>query len=91
MPRVGDFPRTLGSQMPRELNEEVAHCHKRAEECARKAECASCGEMREDFLLLKKSWVHLAQGYELAERLVDFSRDNQRRRVEFFDDGRPII
>lgn len=70
----------FGFPMPREVNEEVAHCHERAEDCAQKAERAPCEELRDDFLLLKKSWVHLAHGYELAERLVDLSRDNHRRR-----------
>lgn len=70
--------------MPREVNEEVAHCHERAEDCAQKAERAPCEELRDDFLLLKKSWVHLAHGYELAERLVDLSRIIIVDGVEFF-------
>jgi hypothetical protein len=70
--------------MLRKLSEEVRACHAHADECARKAEDAFTEDMRQDFLRLRQSWLKLASSYEFAERLLDFSKDNNRRRAEFY-------
>ena len=72
--------------MLRNLNDEVTFGYGRAEEYARKARAAFTDEMRADFLRLQESWLHLARSYEFAERLLDFSKENKRRRTEFYSD-----
>jgi hypothetical protein len=46
--------------------------------------------MRDDYLRLQESWIALAHSFELAERLTNFSRDNEWRRAEFFGDDMPL-
>jgi hypothetical protein len=66
------------------VSDEVSECHARAEECARKAERASSEELRHDYLTLQRGWLALASSFELGNRLISFSQENQRRRDEFF-------
>ena len=46
-------------------------------------ERASSKELRDDYLQLRRSWLALASSFELGERLISFSQENQRRRGEF--------
>jgi hypothetical protein len=66
--------------MLRKLSKEVADCYAHADACKRKADSALTEETREDFLRLHKSWLNLARSYEFAERLLDFTNENGRRR-----------
>jgi hypothetical protein len=66
------------------VSDQVSGCYVSAEECARKAEKAFSAAMREDLLRLQASWLNLARSYEFAERLLDFSKENERRRTEFY-------
>jgi hypothetical protein len=61
------------------LSKEVRDCHARAEACAEKAQNAFNAEMREDFLRLRDSWLKLAQSYQFAERLIDFTNETEKR------------
>ncbi len=72
--------------MLRRLSREVVDCYVRAENCQRKAEAAPTEESRQDFLQIQQSWLKLATSYEFAERLLDFSKENKRRRAEFYGD-----
>ncbi len=67
--------------MLRKLTDEVRNCYERADECGRKANASASAELRADFLLLQQSWLNLARSYEFAERLLDFSAENNRRRA----------
>ena len=69
--------------MLRKVNQEVSYCLARADACGRKAEVSE--ETREVFLRLRQSWLALARSYEFGERLVDFSKENRRRRNEFYE------
>jgi uncharacterized protein with PIN domain len=69
--------------MLRKLSKEVGDCYAHAEECARKAKEAIFEELRNDYLRLQQSWLTLARSYEFAERLLDFSKENNKRRTEF--------
>ena len=51
------------------LSAPVRECLAHAQECADRAEAAPDDETREDFLLLEKSRLKLAIGYDLAARL----------------------
>jgi hypothetical protein len=74
-----EFPAMLAR-----LSQEIIDCHTRAEEYQRKADTAASDQSRRDFLALQQSWLSLAGSYELAERLLDFSKENQKRREDFF-------
>jgi hypothetical protein len=76
--------------MLRKLSEDAGACYARADECAREADEAFSEPTRQDLLRLHQSRVKLACSYEFAERLLDFSKDNNRRRAEFYGDGEPI-
>jgi hypothetical protein len=67
----------------------VDEYHARAEECAGKAERAYSEELRHDYLTLQRSWLALASSFELGDRLISFSQENQRRRHEFFSIAAP--
>ncbi len=73
--------------MLRKLSHEASDCFARAEECACKAEAAVSDQQRDDYLRLQRSWLTLANSYELADRLLSFSKENRHRRVEFYGDG----
>jgi hypothetical protein len=79
--------------MLRKLSQEVSDCYAHAEEAGRKAKETSSEELRKDYLRAQQSWLTLAHGYEFAERLLDFSKENERRRAEFYGsdwrDARP--
>ena len=74
--------------MLRQLSEQVREYLNRAEACARKAENASSEELRDDYLTLQRRWLSLASSFELGERLVDFSKTNNRRREQFFGNSK---
>ena len=73
--------------MLRKLSEEIRECYAHAEECARKAKEVTVEELRNDFLRRQQSWLALARSYEFAERLLDFTKENSRRRAEFYGDN----
>jgi hypothetical protein len=57
-----------------------------AAECERRAAAALTGDGRRKYLRLQRNWLKLAQSYEFAERLLDFSKENKKRRAEFYGD-----
>ena len=69
--------------MLRKLSREVSHCYAHAEDCAQKAADAATEQSRNDYLRLEQNWLTLALSYEFGERLSEFTKENQRRRVEF--------
>ena len=62
--------------MVRKLSTEATDCYVQASAYARKAKLASTGEMRESFLRLEQSWLSLARSYELSDRLLVLSKEN---------------
>jgi hypothetical protein len=78
---------TRGSQVLQKLSDRISECLTRAEECTLKAEAALTEDRREDFLRLAQSWMRLAESCEFADLLLDFAKENNRRRTEFYDDG----
>jgi hypothetical protein len=81
---------TLGPKMLRKLSEEVRSCLAHAEECERKAEVATSEKSRNDYLRLRQHWLTLANSHEFAERLLDFSKENNRRRAELYEYPRAL-
>jgi hypothetical protein len=45
------------------LSEQIRECLQHAEHCARKAKSASSAELRDDYLMIEKKWLSLAQSY----------------------------
>jgi hypothetical protein len=72
--------------MLRKLSREVSDCYAQADDCARKATEAVTEQSRNDYLRAQQSWLTFAHSYEFAERLLDFSNENKRRRAEFYGD-----
>jgi len=72
------------ADMLRQLSKEVSDCYAHAEVCARKAAEATADQSREDYLRVQRHWLTLARSYEFGERLRDFSKENNRRRAEFY-------
>lgn len=73
--------------MLRKLSKEVRDCYARAEECARKAKQVVNEELQKDYLRTQQSWLTVARSYEFVERLLNFSKENNRRRAEFYGDN----
>ncbi len=67
--------------MLRKFSQEVANCYSHADNCGRRAKAAPTDELRQDFLLLKESWLTLAQSYQFGARLNDFALENRRRQT----------
>jgi hypothetical protein len=63
--------------MPVSLSDQVRECLRHAEDCARQAASQSDPGLRRDFLDVEASWLKLARGYELTERLADFSKSTR--------------
>jgi hypothetical protein len=70
--------------MLRNLSNEVRYCYAHANACASKAAMARDEERRKSYLRLQERWLILAQSYAFEERLLDFSKENQRKRAEFY-------
>ena len=49
--------------MLNKLNEQIRDCLQHAEHCAREADIASSAELRDDYLMLERRWLSLAQTY----------------------------
>ena len=49
--------------MLNKLDKQFHECLQHAESCALKAKTASCAELRDDYLMLEKRWLSLAQNY----------------------------
>jgi hypothetical protein len=62
--------------------EEIAACHRHAAECRDKAAQTDDPDMRRDLLALERSWLFLADSYELSERLTGFTGETERRKTE---------
>ena len=65
--------------MLKSLSEDIRHCLRHAEDCARKAAAYTDPNLKEDFLQLERRWLSLARSYEFTERLGDFSDESQRK------------
>jgi hypothetical protein len=61
------------------LSEQIRECHRKAEDCARKAAAETDSKLKRDYLLMEQRWLVLAQSYELSGRLTDFSVEAKRR------------
>jgi hypothetical protein len=57
-----------------ELTEKIRDCYRHAEFCRGRAKEQSDSVLRQDFLDCERSWLLLARGYELAERMEALSR-----------------
>jgi len=66
--------------MLNKIREEITECHRHAAECRDKAGQTSDPEMKRDLLVLERSWLFLANSYELSERLSDFTDEAERRK-----------
>jgi hypothetical protein len=49
----------------KELSEQIRECLQHAEYCACKAKTASSVELRDDYLMVERRWLSLAQSYRL--------------------------
>jgi hypothetical protein len=75
--------------MLRKLSVQVQVCFDRALDAKRKADTTANPARKAEFRQFEKSWLVLAESYELTERLTDFTaenagwrrRFNERRRV----------
>src|SRR5262245_45129322 len=76
--------------MLRQLSKEASDCYAHAEDCARRAAEATTDKERDDYRRLERHWLTLALSYEFGERLRDFSKENQRRRAEFYGFDTPV-
>jgi len=56
------------------LSDQVRECLGHAEGCARQAAAQTDPGLRQFFLDMEVRWLKLARGYELTERLADFSK-----------------
>ncbi len=63
------------------LSEQVRECLDHAEECARKAAAQTDPALREDYLMLEKRWLNLAQSMEFVERLDGFTKNSPKPNV----------
>jgi hypothetical protein len=87
IPRDGPpFPQPVPAML-RKLSREVSDCYAQADDCAHKAREAVTEQSRNDYLRAQQRWLTLAHSYEFAERLLDFSNENKRRRAEFYGDN----
>lgn len=65
--------------MLNKLSEQIRGCLEHAEDCARRAaEQPDGSPVKEDFLILEKSWRRLAQSFEFGEQLTDFTKYKKR-------------
>jgi hypothetical protein len=67
------------------LSEQVRHCLRHADDCAREAAAQTCPKMKADFLDLERRWLSLARSYEFSERLNDFCTGTKRRAEVFLN------
>jgi hypothetical protein len=49
--------------MLNKISEQMRECLQHAEYCARKAKTASSAELRDDYLMIERRWLSLAQTY----------------------------
>ena len=49
--------------MLNKLSEQIRDCLQHAENCAHKAKTASSAELRDDYLMIERRWLSLAQSY----------------------------
>ena len=56
------------------LSDQVRECLRHAEGCAQQAAAQPDPRLRQFFLDMEARWLKLARGYELTERLADFSK-----------------
>jgi hypothetical protein len=62
------------------LSKQIRDCLQQAEDCARKAAAQPDGSMlRQDFLAMEQRWLSLARGFQLGERLDDFTFETTRK------------
>ena len=66
------FGGARGADMLNRLSNEIAACHRHAEECAQKAENQRDPRLRQDFLDMEQHWLSLARRYEFVESLERF-------------------
>ena len=65
--------------MLQKLSEEVAYCYQSASECRAKAASALNEAASQEYQELERRWLMLARGYELGERIADFTGARARR------------
>jgi hypothetical protein len=61
--------------MLNKLPEQIRDCLQHAEYCAREAETASSAELRDDYLILERRWLSLAQS---CGRMLNVATPNAR-------------
>jgi hypothetical protein len=59
------------------LSDQVRECLRHAEGCAQQAASQPDARLRQNFLDMEARWLQLARGYELTERLADFSKSRR--------------
>ena len=55
--------------MLEKLNDHIRDCYERAADCAKQAAQASDEIRKADFIIMERSWIHLARTCEFVERL----------------------
>jgi hypothetical protein len=67
------------------LSEQIRECHRKAEDCARKAAAETDPQLKRDFLDSERRWLLLASSYEFSGRLNDFSAEAKRRTTSVYN------
>lgn len=65
--------------MLRKLSEEVVECYRRAREASEQAERAVDEADQIDFLCMERSWLVVAQRFEVARWISDFNSEAMKR------------
>ena len=74
--------------MLQQLSDHIRDCYERATECAEQAAQASDEIRKSDFIIMERSWTHLARNCELMERMERYLLELYRVKVQ---GGRPNL
>ena len=66
--------------MLQNLSEEIRECFRRADECRLLSKTALTASAISDYLEMEQRWLALAQSYEFAERLSNFTEPFRNRK-----------
>ena len=68
--------------MLEKLNDHIRDCYERAAECAKQAAHASDEIWKADFIIMERSWTHLARTCEFVERLEHSLLESYRLKTQ---------
>jgi hypothetical protein len=72
------------TRMLKTLSKEIRDCLGRADLCETRAANTENDEVRRDFQQLASNWRKLAESYQFADQLLDFTAENSRRRTQWW-------